>query len=314
MTYRSPRYRNLVILIAVELLGAACQPRPVPLAASRLDDTPRIAVISAFAPEMTQLLAKTTVEGRYEASGLVFTTGRLAGKPVVLFLSGVSMVNAAMSTQAALDHFHITAIVFSGIAGGVNPDLNIGDVVVPAQWAEYQEQVFARAKGSGWDTGYHARSLGNYGMMFPQPVTVPVPGRAGATEDKVWFAADSTMLAAAGKAAAQVTLRRCAVAGSLCLEHAPRVVTNGRGVSGSTFVDNADYRAWVWQNFQADALDMESAAVAHVAYTNGVPFIVFRALSDLAGGGPGANELPIFLALAADNSSSVVAAFLADYP
>jgi adenosylhomocysteine nucleosidase len=40
---------------------------------------------------------------------------------VVLFLSGISMTNAAMTTQLALDRFRVTHVVVSGIAGGVNP-------------------------------------------------------------------------------------------------------------------------------------------------------------------------------------------------
>ena len=56
-------------------------------------DTPRIAVISAFEPEWQILKAK--VEGADETviNGNRFVTGTLEGKPVVLFLSGVSMVN-----------------------------------------------------------------------------------------------------------------------------------------------------------------------------------------------------------------------------
>jgi len=41
-----------------------------------------------------------------------------------------------------------------------------------------------------------------------------------------------------------------------------------------------------------------------------VPHIAFRSLSDLAGGGPGANELPAFYRLAAENSAAAVTAFL----
>jgi len=87
----------------------------------------------------------------------------------------------------------------------------------------------------------------------------------------------------------------------------------GNGVSGPTFVDNAAYRKWVWDTFQADALDMETAAVAHVADVNRVPYIAFRSLSDLAGGGPGENELPTFFQLAAENSAGVVMAFLEEW-
>jgi adenosylhomocysteine nucleosidase len=88
------------------------------------------------------------------------------------------------------------------------------------------------------------------------------------------------------------------------------VVVGGNGVSGPTFVDNADYRQWAWETFEADVLDMESAAVAHVAYVNDVPFLAFRSLSDLAGGGPGENEINIFYQLAADNAAQVLLAFL----
>ena len=61
----------------------------------------------------------------------------------------------------------------------------------------------------------------------------------------------------------------------------------------------------------ARAVDMETAAVGQVAYSNGVPYIAFRSLSDLAGGGDGANEMDTFMHLAAANSAKVLQAFLA---
>jgi adenosylhomocysteine nucleosidase len=59
---------------------------------------------------------------------------------------------------------------------------------------------------------------------------------------------------------------------------------------------------------------MESAAVAHVAYANQTPFIAFRSLSDLAGGGEGENEIGTFFQLASNNSAAVVKAFLRALP
>ena len=93
------------------------------------------------------------------------------------------------------------------------------------------------------------------------------------------------------------------------LAGAPRVVVGGRGVSGPTFVDNAAYREWVWQTFHADALDMETAAVATVAYVNRVPFIAFRSLSDLAGGGA-KNEVAAFFGLRGRIRPTVVLSYL----
>ncbi len=56
---------------------------------------------------------------------------------------------------------------------------------------------------------------------------------------------------------------------------------------------------------------METAATAMVAHSNGVPYIAFRSLSDLAGGGEGENEMGTFMGLAAANSAKVLRAFLA---
>ena len=63
-----------------------------------------------------------------------FVTGRVEGHDVVLVLSGMSMVNAAMTAQMAIDRYNLRAILFSGVAGGVDPSLNIGDVVVAERW------------------------------------------------------------------------------------------------------------------------------------------------------------------------------------
>lgn len=82
-------------------------------------------------------------------------------------------------------------------------------------------------------------------------------------------------------------------------------------MSGQAFVDNKAYREYAYRSFQANVLDMETAAVGMVAFSNGVPYIAFRSLSDLAGGGEGENELGTFFQLAADNSARVLLAFLA---
>jgi adenosylhomocysteine nucleosidase len=79
-------------------------------------------------------------------------------------------------------------------------------------------------------------------------------------------------------------------------------------------VDNAKYREYVFKTFAANVLDQESAAVAQVAYINKTPFIAFRSLSDLAGGGTGENELVTFFQLAADNSALFVREFLKVLP
>ncbi len=281
-------------------------------AAETLDATPRTAVMSAFQPEWAALQATLRDRKDYVVDGTTFATGTIEGKPVVLFLSGISMVNASMRTQQALDRFAVSRIVFSGIAGGIDPELSIGDVVVPAEWSEYLESVFARDAAGGYVLpSYAEKGLANYGMIFPQPVEIARDG--GRVEKRTWFPVDPQLLAVARGVADTAVLRDCTLE-KKCLTRKPRIVVGGHGVSGQAFVDNKAFREYVRATFDAEVLDMESAAVAHVAFINGTPFIAFRSLSDLAGGGEGANEMGTFIQLAADNSAAVVRAFLKVLP
>ena len=62
--------------------------------------------------------------------GVRFTTGSLKDRRVVLAHSGIGKVNAAMAATLLVEQFQPTHILFTGIAGGVNPDLRPGDVVM----------------------------------------------------------------------------------------------------------------------------------------------------------------------------------------
>jgi adenosylhomocysteine nucleosidase len=309
---RLSSFLGAALVAAALLLQAGCASMPAAAAdAVRLDATPRVAVISAFQPELTLLLSRVEQPRKYSVNGVDFTTGTLQGKPVLLFLSGISMTNAAMTTQLALDRFSVTHLVVSGIAGGVNPGLHIGDVTVAQRWGQYLEVLAAREVAPGryqppvW---MKDATLPNYGSFFPRPVEVRSAGRTG-TERKFWFEADPALLAVAERVRA-LALESCDAQRN-CLSKPPQVVLGGNGVSGQAFVDNAAFREYTFQTFQANVLDMETAAMAHVAYANGVPYIAFRSLSDLAGGGEGENEMGTFFKIAADNSARVLLAFLA---
>ncbi len=303
---------TLISGLATALLLAFFSPSPADAHAIR-DEPPRIAVVSAFAPELAVLRGEMKNASAQSINGVTFTVGTLEGREAVLFLSGISVVNAAMTVQLALDHFAVERVVFSGIAGGVDPGLNIGDVVIADRWGQYLEMLFARKVDGGWATiPFFEYPYPNFGMMFARSVTVLRPG-ADRPENRFWFPVDEALLATARRAAADVTLARC-TAEHRCLEAAPRIVVGGSGVSGGAFVDNAAFRSWAFETFDARVLDMESAAAAHVAYANGVPFIAVRSLADLAGGGEGANQMEVFLDLAAANAASVVRALLKAMP
>ena len=202
--------------VALVLVGA------LPAAAhDRRGEVRRVAVVSAFAPEMAVLRGELDNATVHSINGVEFVAGTLEGRDVLLFLSGISVVNAAMTVQLALDHFLIDRIVFSGIAGGVDPALHIGDVVIADRWGQYLEALFARKVEGGWaKPPFFDYPFANFGMMFPRSVTVQ-RANADAPETRFWFPVDEALLAHARTAAADVVLDRC-LTDSTCLQRTPK--------------------------------------------------------------------------------------------
>lgn len=262
------------------------------------DPTPRTAVLCAFEPELPMLEQRLADASRQHINGIPFITGRLADRPVVLLLSGMSMVNAAMATQLVIDRFAVERIIVSGIAGAADPALGVGAVTVPARWAQALEATFARELEDGWgpDILADGHDLQNHGMIFPH--AVEVFDRMGKRRKALWFAADPQLLA---------------IARTLEGPDAGLHV-GGVGVSSSAFIDNAAVSGWLYETFQAQAVDMESAAVAQVAYVNGVPFVAVRGLTDRAGAEAGPNTALIHVHAIAEHAAAVVEHLIAALP
>lgn len=255
-------------------------------------ERPLVAILGAYPPELVALRRDFRVDAK--DSGFVTTTvkgvrfdrGTVGGREVVIFQAGPSVVNAAYQLQMALDHFPITHVLFAGVAGGIDPSLDVGDVVIPEKWAYHSEAAYLNEDGKG---GYvrpdylRPAGLENFGMMFPDGVRAIRDGLEKA-ESIMAFPIDAEMLAVARKAIAKLP----------AIKKAGRTVAvsvGGTGVSGPVFLDNAKYREWVFRVWQARCLDMESTAYAHVCWANRKPLLVIRGLSDLAGGQHGKNPI-----------------------
>jgi adenosylhomocysteine nucleosidase len=116
------------------------------------------------------------------------------------------------------------------------------------------------------------------------------------------------MLEVARAAVLKANLSSTTADGSL--PYTPEIRVGGNGVSGPSFIDNAEYRSYIYREFDARCVDMESAAAAQVASQNGVPFLFFRSLSNLAGADVDENTFNAFIALAADNAFAVTFAVI----
>ena len=89
-----------------------------------------LGIIGAMEEEVEILKGKMDVKDTVEVAGMTFYSGKLHDKNVVLVRSGVGKVNMASCTQILADKFNVTALLNSGVAGTMDPELNQGDIVI----------------------------------------------------------------------------------------------------------------------------------------------------------------------------------------
>jgi adenosylhomocysteine nucleosidase len=297
--------RVLFIVLFILPLARATEP-----AATVTPPKALIAVLNAYPPEMDAMIKEFGLDdprfAQKSLKGFRFFRGEVEGKDVLVVETGMSLVNAAMALQLTLDHFPITHVLFAGVAGGIDPSLHVGDVVIPERWAYHSEAAYFNPDGKGGYivADYFKQKYPNFGMMFPDDVVATRTGQDKFSRVPT-FPADPVLLDVARQAIAKL--------GPVKGEKSGRVLTidvGGTGVTGPVFLDNAEYRKFVYQVWQARCLDMETTAYAHVCYTNGVPFLAIRALSDLAGGQEGKNVIDDHESTSSVNAVRVLRAIL----
>ena len=93
-------------------------------------NTRPVGIIGAMADEVNGLKAQMQEVTETTISGMTFCQGLLEGREAIVVQSGVGKVNAAICTQVLVGHFRATPVINTGIAGSLNNDLNIGDIVI----------------------------------------------------------------------------------------------------------------------------------------------------------------------------------------
>ncbi|MDR1834255.1 MAG: 5'-methylthioadenosine/adenosylhomocysteine nucleosidase [Fusobacteriaceae bacterium] len=115
----------------------------------------KFGIIGAM-PEETERLKKEiedieekSTPVRVVAGSLEFLEGSLAGKPVVLAQCGIGKVNAAIVASLLISRFQVNAVLFTGVAGALDPSLDIGDIVIGDELLEHDFDVTAFGKKPG---------------------------------------------------------------------------------------------------------------------------------------------------------------------
>ncbi len=264
-----------VLCISAILLCASCKP------ASQTEiSAPVTAILGAFEREVTLLEDRLSEKQGHKIEGIKFVAGKLHDQDVVVAWTGVGKVNAAMTTTLLIEHFKPKQIIFTGIAGAVNPELKPGDIVIAQRTAHHD-------MGTVWPEGLFVKG---------------VKSRLDGIENPIFFPTDEMLVTLAKRAAERIEMRRVdTVAG----RRKPKIIT-GVIVTGDSFIASTEKCAELRKKLEADAVEMEGAAVAQICYQRQIDHLVIRSISDSADEGA-VTDKQMFYILAAKNSSDLVA-------
>jgi adenosylhomocysteine nucleosidase len=204
----------------------------------------------------------------------------LNGRHVVVAWTGVGKVNAAMTTTLLIEHFKPKHVIVTGIAGAVNPELRPGDIVIAKKTAHHD-------MGTVWPEGLFFKG---------------VKSRLDGMENPVFFPADEKLLQIAQRVADRINLESLETVSD---RKSPGIIT-GVVVTGDSFIASAEKCVELRKRLDADAVEMEGAAIAQICYQRRIGCLVIRSISDNADEGA-VFDKQMFYLLAAKNSAGFVA-------
>jgi adenosylhomocysteine nucleosidase len=97
----------------------------------------RTAIVSAMQEELSAVLALLPDERKQAVGGREYWVGHLHGQEVVAVLSRIGKVAAATTATALIERFGVGRVVFTGVAGGLAPGVNRGDVVIADSFLQH---------------------------------------------------------------------------------------------------------------------------------------------------------------------------------
>ena len=242
-------------------------------------------ILGAFPPELVLLESQMTQKSDTVISQVRFIRGELRGRRVVLAETGVGKVNAAITTVLMIQHFKPREIVFSGIAGGVDPALAPGDLVIGTEIAYHDF-------GQVDDAGMHYWATKN-------PLTKK--------ENPLKFHCDPALIRKALSVSKNLKLAKVERDNGSFVP----AVKQGVIVTGDVFVSSEKVTRRLLTELGAAATEMEGAAIAQTCYQQNTPFLIIRSLSDKADG-KAKKDMDQFYDVAARNAATLVMAVIAE--
>ncbi|EKT54208.1 5'-methylthioadenosine/S-adenosylhomocysteine nucleosidase [Providencia sneebia] len=227
----------------------------------------KVGIIGAMEQEVAILREQIENCQTLSRAGCEIYTGKINGVDVALLKSGIGKVAAAVGTTLLLELFKPDVVINTGSAGGLDPRLNVGDIVVSTE------------------VRYHDVDVTAFGYEPGQMAQCPPA-----------FIADPNLISLAEKCIKQLDMN--AVRGLIC--------------SGDAFINGAEPLARIKKMFpHVAAVEMEATAIGQVCQQFQTPFVVVRAISDVADK-ESHTSFDEFLPVAARQSSIMISAILAE--
>jgi adenosylhomocysteine nucleosidase len=223
-------------------------------------EQPVIGVICAIPQELAELRAALDHDQRHEIGGFGFDQGKLDGRPVVVAEAGIGKVNTATVATILALRFGAEMLVFKGVAGGLDPELAIGDVVIADRAIQHDCGVIEDQRLQPYQAGHvpFFNPTGQFGYQVEPALLTRVRARLETGE----------LIPLSARAGGE--------------GRAPQLVY-GTILTGDQFINCEHTRERLHREFGGRAVAMEGAALAQVAERLGLPWLEVRALSDLAG-------------------------------
>ncbi|XP_050221355.1 bark storage protein B-like [Mercurialis annua] len=242
-------------------------------------------------------------------AGRTFHIGSIKGANVVYVKSGEGIINAAATVQFLIDTFGVHGIVHFGSAGAVDDSLSIGDVVLVGQVAytgSLKWKSFETEKGQLKFGSYNYPEEGEnlLGSLDFQPSTLYTP--SGKKKTVFWLPLDNSTWFSKASEMQNLEFEQC-LDTTKCLPRAPVLVPSLKASTADLYLTNVAFREFVHDKFKVSIVDKETAAIVLVAITNEKPIIVFRGVSNTAGG---STAYKSYYYLASINAFKAAAAFI----
>ena len=109
----------------------------------------KVGIIGAMELEVSSLKGQLSGCRISKKAGMEFCEGKIGGVDVVVVRCGIGKVNAALCVQILCDDHHVTHVINTGVAGSLNNDLNIGDILISKDAVHHDVDVtvFSYRKG-----------------------------------------------------------------------------------------------------------------------------------------------------------------------